>query len=88
MRAYRARKNPKPKRTTIIDNQPPSPQPQPVQAVQKQQPAKQQPKAREKAPQQLQQAPQQVVKDFEPLYKLPNAQPLSDNSIATYLSQF
>ena len=50
MQAYRARKNPTPKRTTIINNQP---QTQPVHAVQQQQPAQQQPKARKKAPQQF-----------------------------------
>ncbi len=49
MRAYRARKNPRPKRTTIINNQP-----QPVQQVQQQQSAQQQAKARKKAPQQFQ----------------------------------
>ena len=66
MRAYRARKNPRPKRTTIINNQP-----QPVQPVQQQQPAQQQPKARKKSPQQFQRVPQQVVNDYVPLYKSP-----------------
>ena len=33
-------------------------------------------------------APQQVIKDYVPMYKSPNATPISDNSISTYLSQF
>ena len=91
MRRWRASK-PKhtPKRTTIINNQP-QPQVQPiiqVQSVPQVQSAQQQPKARKKAPQQFQRVPQQVVKDYVPMYKSPNATPISDTSIATYLSQF
>ena len=41
-----------------------------------------------KAAQQLHRAPQQVVKDYIPLYKKPNAQPITNNSIAVYLNQF
>ena len=83
MRRYRASKQP-PK--------PPRPQPAPAQQQPAQQPqpikpnTKNQKKA--KAPQQLQRAPLQVVKDFVPLYKSPNAQPLSNKSITTYLNQF
>jgi hypothetical protein len=85
MRAYRASKRP-PKRTIIINNQP---QPQPVQQPQLPQPQVQsKPSKNRKAPQQLIRAPQQVVKDYVPMYKSPNATPISDNSISTYLSQF
>ncbi len=88
MRAYRASKaakNPKPKRTIIINNQP---QPQPVQPIPQVQSVQKQPKARKKAPQQFHRVPQQVVKDYIPMYKSPNATPISDTSISTYLSQF
>ena len=43
---------------------------------------------KQKTTQQLQRAPQQVVKDYIPLYKKPNSQPIIDSSIATYLNQF
>ena len=85
MRKYRASKRPP---------NPPRPQPAPaqpqVQQVQQVQPVQPpvQAKSRKKAPQQLQRQPQQVVKDFVPLYKSPNAQPLTNKSIETYLSQF
>ena len=84
MRAYRASKRP-PKPA-----QPPPPQPAPAQPAQQPQPIKPNKKnqKKQKAPQQLQRAPQQVVKDFVPLYKSPNAQPLTNKSIETYLSQF
>ncbi len=60
--SLQSQKNPRPKRTTITNNQP---QPvQPVAVVQQQQPVQQQPKARKKAPQELQRAPQQEVKRF------------------------
>ncbi len=36
-------------------------------------------KKTKKAPQQLQRVPQQVVKDFVPLYKSPTAQALKNN---------
>ncbi len=85
MRAYRASKRP-PKRTIIINNQPKS-QPQPVQQPQPIKPSTKNQK-KQKAPQQLIRTPQQVVQDYVPMYKSPNAQPISDNSIATYLSQF
>ena len=81
MRAYRASKRP-PKPTIIINNQP-QPQPQSVQPQVQSKPSK-----NKKAPQQLIRAPQQVVKDYVPMYKSPNATPISDNSISTYLSQF
>jgi hypothetical protein len=85
MRAYRASKRPKPKTTIVINNQPPpQPQPQPAQQPQPIKPRKQ----KQKAPQQLQRVPQIQVKDYVPLYKSPNATPLSDNSIKTYISQF
>ncbi len=84
MRAYRASKRPpKPKTTIIINNQP---QPQPQQYNNRRRLSKQNKK--QKAPQQLIRAPQQVVKELVPMYKPPNAQPISDDSIATYLSQF
>ncbi len=83
MRAYRASKRPpKPKTTIIINNQPP-PQPQPAQQPQAIKPRKQKPKAH----QQFQRVPQIQVKDYVPLFKSPNATPLYDNSITTYLSQ-
>jgi hypothetical protein len=85
MRAYRASRRP-PKRTIIINNQP-QPQPQPVQQPQLIKPSTKKQK-KQKAPQQLIRAPQQVVKEFVPMYKSPNATPISDNSISTYLSQF
>ena len=81
MRAYRASKRPpKPPKPPppLPAQQPPAAQPPPVQQKGKKQ----------KAPQQLQRAPQQVVKDYVPLYKSANAIPISDNSISTYLSQF
>ncbi len=84
MRAYRGSKRPpKPKAKIIINNQP-QPQPQPVQQPQAIKPRKQKPKA----PQQLQRAPQIQIKEYVPLHKSPNATPLSDNSIKTYISQF
>ena len=83
-RASKAKTNPKPKRTTIINNQPQAPPPQPQQQAQPQPKTSKKPKAQ----QQLIRQPVQVVKDFVPLYKLPNATPISDNSITTYLSQF
>jgi hypothetical protein len=85
MRAYRASKaakNPKPKTTIIMNNQPQT-QLQPVQPQVQSNPSK-----NKKAPQQLIRAPQQVVKQLVPMYKSPNATPISDNSINTYLSQF
>ena len=83
MRKYRASKRP-------LKPAQPAQQPAPAPAQPAQQPAPPQlpAQARKKAPQQLQRAPQQVVKDYVPLYKSANATPLSDNSIATYLSQF
>ncbi len=86
MRAYRAKKNPKPPKPA---QPPPQPQPQPVQPPQPPQPQANKPsKQKQKAPQQAQRAPQQVIKDYVPMYKSPNATPISDNSISTYLSQF
>jgi len=83
MKKWRASKRPpKPKKTTIINNQPPPQQPQ-VQQQPQQKTSKKQ-----KAPQQLQRPQQQAVKDFVPLYKSPNAQPLNIKSIETYLNQF
>ena len=87
MRKYRASKRPP---------NPPRPQPAPapapaqpqVQPVQPQAQPQVQAKSRKKAPQQLQRQPQQVVKEYIPLFKNQNATPLSDNSIATYLHQF
>lgn len=83
MRRYRASKQPpKPPRPQQAPaQQPPARQPQPIKPNTKNQ-------KKPKAPQQLQRAPQQVVKDFVPLYKSPNAQPLSNKSITTYLNQF
>ncbi len=46
------------------------------------------PSKNKKTPQQLIRAPQQVVKDYVPMYKSPNATPISDNSMSTYFSQF
>jgi len=84
MRRYRESKRPpKPPQPQA---QPPVQQVQPVQPVQP--PAQQNRKKTAKAPQQLQRAPQQVVKDYVPMYQKPNASPISDNSISTYLSQF
>ena len=77
MRAYRARKNKNKKPQQQTQQQP--------QQQQVQQPT--QTKSRKKAAQQLQRAPQQVVKDYIPLYKKPNSQPTIDSSIATYLNQ-
>ena len=57
------------------------PQPQPIKPSTKNQ-------KKQKAAQQFQRVPQQVVKDYIPMYKSPNATPISDNSISTYLSQF
>lgn len=83
MRAYRASKRP-PKPPP-----PAQPQAQAVQQVQQvQPPAQQNRKKTTKAPQQLQRAPLQVVKDYVPMYQKSNATPISDNSISTYLSQF
>ena len=80
MRKYRESKRPpKPAQPPPAPALAPAPAPAPPQL-----PAQ----ARKKAPQQLQRAPQQVVKDYVPLYKSANATPLSDNSISTYLSQF
>ena len=79
--AYWARKN---------KNKKPQQQPQVQQVQQVQQQVQQQPtqtKSRKKAAQQLQRALQQVVKDYIPLYKKPNSQPIIDSSIATYLNQ-
>ena len=84
MRRYRASKRPpKP-----AQPQPP-PQP-PAQPVKQPQPIKPNTKnqKKQKAPQQLQRQPQQVIKDYIPLYKKPNATPISDTSILTYLNQF
>jgi len=83
MRRYRASKRP-PKPA----QQPPPPPP--AQPVQQPQPIKPNTKNQKKpkAPQQPQRAPQQVVKDYVPMYQKPNASPISDNSISTYLSQF
>ena len=80
MRRYRESKRPpKPAQP------PPAPAPAPVPAP----PPPQLPaQARKKAPQQLQRQPLQVVKDYIPMYQKPNAAPISDNSISTYLSQF
>ncbi len=72
MRRYRASKRPPPAPPPPAPPAPPAPQ-------QQQQPAQ----ARKKAPQQLQRAPQQVIKDYVPMYKKPNASPISDNSIST-----
>jgi len=83
MRRYRASKRPPP------PAQPPA-QPPPAQPPQQPQAVKPSTKnqKKQKAPQQLIRAPQQVVKDYIPMYKKPNATPISDNSIGTYLSQF
>ena len=88
MRKYRASKRP-PKPAQPAPAQPPPPQP-PAPPAQQPQPIKPSTKnqKKQKAPQQAQRAPQQVVKDYVPLYKSPNATPISDNSISTYLSQF
>jgi hypothetical protein len=84
MKKWRASKRPpKAKKTTIINNQP---QPPPQQQAQPQ--AIKPNKQKQKAPQQLQRPQQQAVKDFVPLYKSPNAQPLNIKSIETYLNQF
>ena len=84
MRRYRASKRPPPPAQPAA--QPPPAQPPPAQPPPAQ-PQPQPPKARKKAPQQLIRQPQQVVKDYIPMYKKPNATPISDNSIGTYLSQ-
>ncbi len=84
MRSCRASKRPPEKISTSIINNLLQPQQQPVQQSQAVKPRKQ----KQNAPQQLQRVPQQVVNDYEPLHKSPNATPLSDNSITTYLSQF
>ena len=84
MRKYRVSKRPpKPPKPAQPPPAPapPAPQPQAVKPNKKSQ-------QKQKAPQQLQRTPLQVVKDFVPLYKSPNATPLSENSISTYLSQF
>jgi hypothetical protein len=83
MRKYSASKRP-PKPTQPAPAQPPPPQPpaQPAQQPQANKPSKQ----KEKAPQQAQRAPQQIIKDYIPFFKSPNATPISDNSISTYLS--
>ena len=83
MRAYRARKNPKPAQPQPVQQPPaqPAQQPQPIKPSKKNQ-------KKQKAAQQLIRAPVQVVKDYIPLYKKPNAQPISDSSIRSYLNQF
>jgi hypothetical protein len=85
MRKYKASKRP-PKPAQPAPAQPPPPQPPapPAQQPQANKPSKQ----KQKAPQPAQRAPKQVIKDYIPLYKSPNATPISDNSISTYLSQF
>ena len=88
MRRYRASKRP-PKPAQQQPAQPAAaqptaaqqPQPQPIKPSTKNQ-------KKQKAAQQFQRVPQQVVKDYIPMYKSPNATPISDNSISTYLSQF
>ena len=84
MRVYRASKRP-----------PKPPRPQPAQAPPAQAPPQPQPikpstknQKKQKADQQLIRAPQQVVKDYVPLYKKPNAQPIANTSISSYLNQF
>ena len=82
MRRYRAKRPPKPAQQQPA--QPAAaqqPQPQPIKPSTKNQ-------KKQKAAQQFQRVPQQVVKDYIPMYKSPNATPISDNSISTYLSQF
>ena len=89
MRKYRASKRPpNPPRPQPAPAQPQVQQVQQVQPVQPQAQPPAQAKSRKKAPQQLQRQPQQVVKEYIPLFKNQNATPLSDNSIATYLHQF
>ena len=84
MRAYRASKRPpKPPQPAPPPAQPPPAPPAPPAPQVQSKPSK-----NKKAPQQAQRAPQQVIKDYVPMYKSPNATPISDNSISTYLSQF
>jgi hypothetical protein len=86
MRAYRASKRPpKPKTTIIINNKPQPPLPPPPPPPPPSPQAKKVSKQKPKAPQQLQRVPHIHVKDYLPLYKSPNATPLSDNSIKTYI---
>jgi hypothetical protein len=88
MRKYRASKRPPkpPQPPPPPPPPPPQPQPQPVQPVQPIPQSK--PSKNKKAQQQLTRQPQQVIKDYVPLYKKQNATPLTDNSIKTYISQF
>ena len=85
MRRYRASKRPpkpaqpaaaQPAAAQPAAAQPPAAQPQPQQ------------KGRKKAAQQLIRAPVQVVKNYVPLYKSANAQPIANSSIQTYVSKF
>jgi hypothetical protein len=88
MRVYRASKRP-PKKTIIINNQPqPQPQPQLVQQPKGLNQVKKTKKTKGTSTINKSTFFSQVVKDYVPMYKSPNAQLISDNSIATYLSQF
>ncbi len=73
MKRWRASKRqPKPAQPPPAPAPPPQPPAQPPQQPQAVKPNKKN-QQKPKAPKQFQRAPQQVVKDFVPLYKLPNA---------------
>ena len=77
MRRYRASKRPPKPAQQQPAQQPPAqqqPQPQPIKPSKKR-------RKKKKAAQQLIRAPVQVVKDYIPLFKKPNATPIANSSI-------